>query len=243
MSRWLGGLALLLLAACVTEYPQGEKPSKPDLSAAARANTQLGIEYARQGNFDLAMEKLQRALEQDPGHAPAHGAVALLLARRGEDARADQHYRRALSLDPIEPFTRNNYAVFRCGRGEVREGEELLVETARDRRYSSPEVAWTNAGICVRRSNPAKAEEYFREALKANGNHAAALYELATIAAEKQDWLRVRAFLQRYERVAPASAQSLLLALQAERALGDAEAAARYQRRLRDQFPEAPPPG
>lgn len=236
-------LPLLLLAACVTEYPKGEKPTEPNLSEAARANTQLGIEYARQGNFDLALEKLRRALQQDAGYAPAHGAIALLHARRGEDEKAESHYRRSLSLDARDPSTRNNFAVFQCGRGKVREGEDLLLEAARDARYSAREGAWTNAGICVRRTDPARAERYFREALAINPDFPDALLELASLAAQGHDWLKVRAFVQRRDRVAPATAQSLLLALQAERALGDARAAAELERRLRSEFPATALPG
>lgn len=233
----------LLLSACVTEYPKGEKPTEPNLREAARANTQLGIEYARQGNFDLALEKLRRALQQDAGYAPAHGAIALLYARRGEDDQAESHYRRSLSLDSKDPSTRNNFAVFQCGRGKVREGEELLVETARDPRYRAPEGAWTNAGICVRRTDPARAERYFREALAVNPDFPDALLELAALAAQGKDWLKVRAFLQRRDRIAPATAQSLLLALQAERGLGDHRAAAELERRLRSEFPATSIPG
>lgn len=246
MRRWMPALlAALLLAACVTEYPEGEKPSQPNLREAARANTQLGIEYARQGNFDLAMEKLERALDQDSGNAQAHGAIALLYGRRGEQEKAESHFRRALSLDSSDSFTRNNFAVFQCGRGKVREGEELLLEAARDRRYTTPEAAWTNAGICVRRADPGKAEKYFREALAVNPNYPDALLEMAALAAQNQDWLRVRAFLQRRDKAAPATAQSLLLGLQAERALGDTVAAEELERRLRRDFPETavPRPG
>lgn len=236
-------LPLALLGACVTEYPKGEKPTEPNLREAARANTQLGIEYARQGNFDLALEKLRRALQQDGAYAPTHGAIALVYVRRGEDDQAESHFRRSLSLDSKDSSTRNNFAVFQCGRGKVREGEELLLEAARDPRYSSPEGAWTNAGICVRRTDPAKAERYFREALAVNPDFPDALLELAALAAQNRDWLKVRAFLQRRDRVAPATAQSLLLALQAERGLGDHRAAAELERRLRAEFPATVVPG
>ncbi|TAJ53525.1 MAG: type IV pilus biogenesis/stability protein PilW [Nevskiaceae bacterium] len=239
----LGVVLLLgLLSACVTEYGAGEKPIEPNFREAARANTQLGIEYARKGQFDLAIDKLKRALEQDSGYAPTHGALALLYAKRGEDVLAEQHYRRALSLDPKDPFARNNFAVFQCERGKVREGEHLLLETANDRGHGSPEAAWTNAGVCVRRSDPAKAERYFREALNVNPNYPDALMEMAGLAAQNHDWLRVRAFLQRRDRVAPATAQSLLLALQAERALGDRVTATNLEQRLRNEFPEVAVP-
>ena len=54
----------LLLTSCITEQsglplPQANYPE------AARANAMLAAEYARQGKNDLALDKIQRALEQD----------------------------------------------------------------------------------------------------------------------------------------------------------------------------------
>ena len=229
---------ILSLSGCVTETVGGEKP-KVNLGEAARANAQLGIEYARKGQFDLALEKLLRSLDQDSDYAPAHATIAILYARRGEDAKAESHYRRAISLDPKDANTRNNFAVFECNIGRVKEGEEQFLAVARDRSYSTPEVAWTNAGVCVKRINATRAENYFREALKANPNFPDALMEMATLAAQSKDFLRVRAFLQRRDRAAAPTAQSLRLAAKAERQLGDAVAAERYEQQLRHDFPEA----
>jgi type IV pilus assembly protein PilF len=226
----------LALSACVGA---GKRGDSADLQEAARINTQLGVDYMRQGQFELALEKLERALEQDPNLAIAHSTAAFIYARRGETQRAERHYRRALSLDSGNPDTHNNFGVFLCGQGRGREAERYFLHAARDRRYATPEAAWTNAGICLRREDPRRAESHFREALRLNPQFSDALGQMAWLSFAAGDYLRARAFVQRYEQVAAHTAETLWVAARTERALGDGVAAGAYQRRLRAEFPEA----
>lgn len=232
-------IALLLslwLTACVTEGPQNGVET--NLAESARTNTSLAIEYARNGNVELAMEKARRALSQNESYAPAHSAIAVLYAQRGEEAQAIKHYRRAISLDPRDLFTRNNFAIFECERGRTDAALELFESVARNKDYNAPDGALINAGVCANRAGRSdKAEAYFREALALKPDNPDALLQLATISARKQDWLRVRAFIQRRDRSSKATAESLKLGIRAEQALGDSAAAERLRLQLQHDFP------
>src|ERR1700757_4555544 len=77
LSRLAVPLLALVLAACVTETTGPPHPSnKPDYKAAAKINTELGLNYASQGMFDVAEIKLKKAVEQDDTLAQAHGGLA-----------------------------------------------------------------------------------------------------------------------------------------------------------------------
>lgn len=232
--------AALGLAACTTT--QVESGGKTDLKEAARLNTQLGIDYMRKGQFDLALEKLQRALEQDDDLAAAHSTIALLYQRRGDGKAAKKHYREALDLNQNDPVTLNNFGVFLCGEGEVEDAEEIFLKAARTKDNANAADAWTNAGVCARRDPKRldKAEDYLREALRLNPRHANALAQMAAVSYDRREYLRARAFLQRYEAVAKPTPQTLWIAAQTERKLGDLQTARGYERRLRSEFPEAP---
>lgn len=230
----------LALAACTTSEPTVRPGVEPDLEEAARLNTQLGIEYLRKGENEMALDKLKKALEQDDDQATAHSMIAYLYQRTGESDLADKHYRKALSRDDEDPFTLNNYGVFLCARGDAKKAEKMFVQAARTKDYATPEDAWANAGSCLRKTDPPRAEEYLREALKKNPKHPNALAQLAELTYDKKDYLRARAFLQRYQAVARDTAQTLLLAFKTERALGDLQSARSYERRLRSEFPESP---
>ncbi|HUR41551.1 MAG TPA: type IV pilus biogenesis/stability protein PilW [Verrucomicrobiae bacterium] len=233
-------LAAMLLASCTTTT---EAPgTKADLKEAARLNTQLGIDYMRKGQYDLALEKLQRAIEQDDDFATAHSTIALLYQRKGEAELAEKHYREALDLNQGDPGTLNNFGIFLCGQGEVEDAEELFLKAAQNKENTSPADAWANAGVCVRRDpkRAARAEDYYREALKLNPRHPNALAQMALASYEKQDYLRSRAFLQRYESAARPTPQTLWIGVQTERKLGDLQSARGYERRLKTEFPDAP---
>lgn len=233
--------AALLCAGCTTTEPMAPG-ARPDPEEAARLNAQLGIGYLRQGNLELAREKLEQALELDSDIAVAHSTLAYIYQQKGDAKLAKKHYREALDLNSDDPKTLNNFGIFLCGQGEIEDAEELFLKAAQSKDNAIPADAWANAGVCVRR-NPKKleaAENYFREALKANPKHANALAQMAQVCHDRKDFLRARAFLQRYEAVAKSTPQTLWVGAQTERQLGDLGAARGYERRLKNEFPEAP---
>jgi type IV pilus assembly protein PilF len=236
--------ALVLVAALAgcttTEGPVGQ--TRPDLEEAARLNTQLGIDYMRKGQFDLALEKLQKALGQDDELGIAHSAIALVYQRKGETQLAGKHFREALDLNADDAGTLNNFGIFLCSQGEAEDAEEIFLRAAKNKDNNNPADAWANAGVCLRGVPKARdrAEGYLREALKLNPRHPNALAAMAQISYDKKDYLRARAFLQRYEVGSRPTAQTLWLAAKTERALGDAGSARGFEKRLRTEFPESP---
>ena len=238
----LAAAALAVVAAlsgCVTtsgfDRKELEKPKE-----AAQYNLQLGISYLRQGRLDLARDKLERALEQDPQSAEVHAAAALMYEQARLYERAEGHYRTAVRLDPGDSAVLNSYGVFLCFRGRHDEAESHFLKAAQNPFYRTPEVAYTNAGVCARRApQPDKAEAYFRQALEANPRFVDALLQMADLSFQQEDFLQARAFLQRYAESATHTAEALWLGVRTERAMGDAEAAESYARRLRTEYPES----
>jgi type IV pilus assembly protein PilF len=238
----------VLATGCVTvnsPLPASSKAdaqprAAPDLREAARVNTDLGMNYARAGNFDVALDKFARAIAQDSSYAPAHAGIAFIYSQRRDPARAEEHYKRALQLESEDPNTRNNFAVFLCGQQRYKDAEKLFMQAAASPNYREPERAYTNAGVCARRiPDLDKAEAYFRQSLKLRAEFPEALQQMASLLLERKDYARARAFLQRYEKVGPATPTTLWIGAKVEFALGDEAAAAEYARRLRTEFPDS----
>ena len=232
-------LAVLLLAGCVTT---GGSQHEPDRREAARANTQLGAGYIRNGNDEEARKRLERAISLDDRYAPAHATYALVMARLGEDEAADRHFRRALSLAPENPDFRNNYGAFLCARGHPEAAVEQFLRAGETPGYVGRATARTNAGLCLRDRDPERDEQLLRKALKLDPQNAVALEQLAWVTYLQGDLMSTRAFIQRFERIAEPVPDMLWLAAQTETALGDEEAAADYRRRLSRSFPDYEPP-
>jgi len=227
---------LALLAGCASGAPD----SKVSSDDAARFNVQLGMNYMRRGNLEEARNKLERAVEQDSSLPSAHAALGILYERVGDTARAGDHLMRATRLAPDDPNMLNSYGGFLCRQGEREEGIRHFEMAARNAYYKTPEVALTNAGVCARRIPDAEqAETYLRRALGVNRTYGEALLQMADLSLEIGEPLQARAFVQRYEAVAPASPASLELGRSIELAAGDRRAAQAYALRLQREFPDS----
>lgn len=224
-------VAACALSACAST-PSGVQHS------VAASNLQLGLSYAQQGNYEIALDKLRRSLDADDQNASTHLTIAYVYQQTGDRRLADKHYRKAVVLAPEDASIRNNYGVFLCAGKKFKDAERQLLQAAKNPRYATPEVAWTNAGVCLKRHDPAKAESYLRKALSIKPGYREALAQMAELSFARGDYLRTRAFLQRYDLTRPANAELLSIAAQTEARLGDAVAARKYQQRLRSEFPE-----
>ncbi|MEA5445427.1 type IV pilus biogenesis/stability protein PilW [Gammaproteobacteria bacterium AB-CW1] len=229
-------LAAMFLAACAG----GQSRADTDDQEAALSHLQLGIHYMRQGRLNMAKEKMEESLRFDNRNAMAHATIALLYEQIEDQRMAQRHYRRALRLDGDDPAIRNTYGTYLCRQGEYREAEEELVKAARNRLYDTPEVAWTNAGACVRRIPDLEAaEEYFRNAIRARPDFTDALWHLADMQYERGEYLSARAFFQRMAEHGDMEPGAILLGVKIEDALGDRDEAERYAALLKRQHPDS----
>jgi type IV pilus assembly protein PilF len=227
------GMALGLVGC--TSNRQDPRVSDED---AARFNVQLGMNYMQRGDLEGAREKLERAVQQDPQLPAAHAALGILYERVGNTRLAGDHLRRAVRLAPDDANMLNSLGGFLCRYGDRREGIRHFEQAANNAFYRTPEVPLTNAGVCARGIPDLEAAEaYLRRALDANRNYTEALLQLADLSLEIQRYLQARAFIQRFEAIAPATPYSLELAYRIERAAGNPRAAAEYAARLQREFP------
>ena len=231
-------LLLLLLTglqACVSVDPQQTQNEK-----ASAVNVQLGIGYLQQNKLELASEKLEKAVRQDPKSASAHNAYAILQDRLGQKDKAEYHYERAVDLDPKDSQAANNYGAFLCNNGRELEAEEYFIKATDNPLYKTPEYAYTNAAICLLKVNRVEpAREYLRRALAARPDFAAALLAMADINFNEGDNDAAKLYLDRYHLVAQASAKSLWLAIRNTLELDADGDVTEYGERLEKDFPKS----
>ena len=244
---WIFALALVL-AGCVTtrtdsnslgrDMPQSSPADRAE--DAARIHTELGQRYMASGDLQTSLEKLTKALQFDDNYAPAHTVIAVLYERINKPAEAEQHYRKAVALEPGKGAPNNNLGVFLCQTGRTAEANQYFQKAIADPFYQTPDVALTNAGMCLlRENNVAGAEANFRDAIARNPKNAEALFQLANALYLNKDAFRARAFLQRFDALEQPSAAGLKLGHDIESSLGNPEGALTYSKRLLSQFPDS----
>ncbi|MGH6634823.1 MAG: type IV pilus biogenesis/stability protein PilW [Gammaproteobacteria bacterium] len=228
---------VMVLASCSKAVVRDSDYTPAQL---ADVNMKLGVAYMEEGRYDVALNKLQKAVEADANFAAAHSMLGVLYNRMGKMDAAEEHYRRSVDLDPQDSLALNNYGQFLCQKGKTAEGIKMFLQALEDPAYASSEAAYTNAGTCsLLAKDPKQAETYFRKALRVNPGVAVALYQMADLSFKKKEYLAARGYLQRYQEVAPHDAQSLWLGIRVERELGNQDAEASYALSLRSKFPDS----
>ena len=233
--------ACVVLAACVTTESGGRATTPVTNEDAADQNYQLGAQYYRNGNYELARDRLERATELDPRHANAYSMLALTLVQLGNERLATEAFQRAVRIAPNNYDVRNAYGIFLCDENRFDEAQEQFDRAIRVRENDNAEIMMTNAGVCmVNKPDLELAEQYFRSALEERATYGEALIQMAALKQRTGDHLTARAFLQRYLAGNDTSASVLYLAVQIETSLGDDRAATDFSNDLLRDFPESP---
>ena len=231
------GLAAMMMNACVSTTSGPPKPVVDTEEAALQYYT-LGARYFNNGQYEIARERLLHSLEFDPKSGITHSVLALTYQQLKIPRLAAQHFDLAVRYAPQNINVRNNYAVFLCDQRDfdeaIRQFERILKHPEND----NPEIALTNAGVCVAQEpDLVEAEKYFRRALAGKPNYGEALLQMALLKRQLGDALSARAFLQRYLGSNPASAPILYLAVQIENDIGNARSSTDYSNQLLREFP------
>ncbi len=229
----------LLLAACAGTQEGDFKEN------VAEANFKLGVGYMQSGHFDVALQKLLKALEFNDNYPEAHNAIAVLYEEIREYSPAEMHFKRAIELKSDYTLARLNYARFLCAREPARlpEGESEFQKIAADPANAGATAAdaYAGLGVCAHtRNDPAQAETWLRKAVEADPKNTRALYALAVLSQQQGKTLQARAFLQRYHAQIRPTAPSLWLGVQIEKAKdGDSQLRQEYSRLLLSLFPNS----
>ncbi|MGH8136017.1 MAG: type IV pilus biogenesis/stability protein PilW [Steroidobacteraceae bacterium] len=233
-------IAVFLVALLLAAASPAQESSQDPVIEAARINARLAMEYLKRDQLSIARDKVERALALNSHDLTVQLAAGLVYERLQDPKRAEKHFRLALRADADSPEAQNALGAFLCRNREFRNGEEMFLKAAGNPLYRTPEVAYTNAGVCARSAKaPERAEEYLRQALTVKTVYPEAYLQLAGVLHDLGNHLQARAFIERFLAVAPATADVLLLGQQIEMALNDRAAADAFGERLRKEFPDS----
>jgi type IV pilus assembly protein PilF len=231
--------AILMVAGCVSTTT-GPSEMKADQGDAAELNYQLGARYYRNGDYDLARDRLELALKQNPKNGMAWSALGLTYEALDNIRLAEDAYNSAVRVASRDYKVQENYAVFLCRQKRFEDARKYFDKAIRAPTNDYAEQTYTNAGVCMmQKPDNVAAEEYLRAALERRPNHGEALLQMSVLFYETGDALRARAFLERYLSSNMPTAPVLFHGIRIEEKLGDDNARREYTLQLLQDFPDS----
>lgn len=241
MKRFLKKSAAMLILGAGFLAATVSADEVADSRYRAQVHTELGAAYFARGQLGVALEELTIALGSDSSYAPAYNMLGLVYMELREDGKAEDSFRRALSLNPADSDAHNNYGWFLCQRGKVDESIEHFMAALKNPLYTTPDKSYLNAGICSRKKNDdAAAEDFLLKSVKLQPQQPQALFHLADINFKRGNLIEAKSYITRFSRLAAPTAEGLWLGVRIERKLGDRNAEASYGLQLRKNFPDTP---
>ncbi len=232
-------ISLWLVACTGVNGTRPTTPIAPD-PKAAEINVRLGLNYLQRGNYAIALEKLEKALQQNPNLPSAHNTIALLYQHLGEMDKAEYHFKQSVQRDPTYSSAHNNYGVFLCGQEQYDKAELHFLAALKNPLYQNKAQALENAGMCANRiPDQTLAESYFLKALQLEPQLSKSLLQMAKLRFLNVDYENAYSYIQRYKAVATWGASALFTAIQIANKLNDQNSVASYSLLLRANFPDS----
>lgn len=242
-SEFIAVLSLvgLLMTGCVSSTTTGTLERESDDDGAAETNYTLGARYYQNQSYDLARDRLQRAIKLDPKMAKAYMMLGMTYEALDNQRLATDSYEKAVKAAPSDFGIQNAYAVFLCRQRDFDGASEHFALAANHPENDNAERTLTNAGLCVaQKPDIAAAEQFFRDALDHKSTYGEALLQLCLLKYKGQDYMSARAFLQRYMGSNKTTPGILNLAAEIEGKLGNDRGRQDFIDQLLREYPDSP---
>ena len=241
MKRTLTGMctaaAIILLTACAGPETKTGSDGQND---PAVANANLGLAYMERGEYQVALDKLKKALEINPDLPQAHHYIAMVYQKLGNVGDAEKHFERAVSLDGSDSALQNNYGTFLFAEGRYKDAKKELQRAADDPDYARRAQAFENLGLTeLKLDETDAAKASFQRALLLNASMPRSHLELAQIEFSTGNFAAAKENFDRYNAMAKPTARSLWLGIRLSRVLHDQDQLASYALALRNLFPDS----
>lgn len=217
--------------------------SSDDQSRSRRARTriELAAAYFQRGQMDTALDEVKLALQADPNMGEAYNLRGLIYSSMGDDAKADESFRRALSINPRDADAMHNYGWYLCQRRRFDEAAAQFSQALAIPQYMGVSRTMMIAGVCEWRAGHLDtAEASLRRAYDLDPTNPVIAINLAEVLNQRGDLERARFYIRRVNQSDETSnAQSLWLGARIEMKLGNQQGANELGLKLRNRYPKS----
>lgn len=239
---------LIGLAACSSRPPSDprEKPTAPDqmvdADRRARVRLELAAAYFGRGQYDTALEEVKLSLAANPDNSGAYNLRGLIYGTLGDQALAEDSFRRALQINARDADAAHNYGWFLCQQQRYPDALAQFQQALAQPMYREVPRTLLARGICQARAGQLmEAEGSLMRAFELEPANPSAALNLSEVLLRRGEFERARFYVSRVNAQPLATnAQSLWLATRIEHRAGNAQRAREFGEQLRVRFPDAP---
>ncbi len=232
--------AIIFTSGCVSNSQSGLYGGNFDHEEAAKTRMSLGLTYLQNNNYTQAKKNLDKALEFNPRSADVQFAMAYYYQLVGDNLRAEEYYETAIDLAPNNGDIANSYGAFKCQNGEYEKAKAYFFDAINNRLYANAAQTYENLALCAQ--SQGKLDEaigYFQDALKHQPARGKSLFLLSELYTVSEQWELAESTLRKYERVAKVTPDSLWLAYEIAKGIGDLETGKGYGEMMMSLLPES----
>jgi type IV pilus assembly protein PilF len=239
------------LAACTTPAPvppPGETRDRVTASdqteASKRANVrlQLASAYFSDGQLTTALDEVKQAILADPKMSEAFNLRGLIYAGLGDEALAEESFKRALQLSPNDGAVMHNYGWFLCIQKRYGEAGAQFQQALAQPQYRDVTRTLLAQGVCEARVGQLpEAERTLQRAFALDSANVAVTLNLSEVLFQRGEYERARFYIRRVNASPQQStAQTLWLAARIEYRGGNVKNANEIGQQLLSRYPKSP---
>lgn len=243
----IAAVGLALVQGCATPggAPMPERTTESDQSDGdrrARVRLELASAYFGRGQLETALDEVKLSIAASPNFSEAYNLRGLIYASLGDEARADDSFRRALQLNARDADALHNYGWFLCQRQRFGDAATQFELALAQPQYRGVPRTLLARGICQARAGQLlEAEGSLMRAYELDPSNPATAMNLAEVLLRRGEYTRARFYVGRVNaQQAATNAQSLWLAARIEFRLGNSVGARELGEQMRSRFPRAP---
>lgn len=244
--------ALVNMAACSSTNgsavlpPAGRDITTASDETPARKRGQIRLElasgYFSQGKLTTALDELKQSISVDPTNPDAFSLRGVIYDALGDDALAEDSFKRALAMQRSHAGALQNYGWFLCKRKRFDEAEQWLAMASELAQNPTRDQALLVRGVCLTRSGKLeKAQTVMQRAYELDPANPAIGVNLANVLYRRGDYERARFYIRRVNAKEEfTNAETLWLAIRIERRLRNINNEAELSSQLRSRYPQSP---
>ncbi|WP_449371422.1 type IV pilus biogenesis/stability protein PilW [Thiomonas sp.] len=251
---WRGAvLALLmtgasLLGGCATQTQSAAEmgsgaalsTQQTDVLKRVQVRLELAEGYYQRGQFQVALEEVNKALADKSDFVPAYTMRALIYTAMNDSAKAQANYREALRLAPTNPDALHNYGWFLCQQRRYPESFAQFDKALSIPNYRYPVRTYLALGVCQYRAGDwAASEGTLKKGFALDPGSPALATNLAVVLDRLGKPKEALFYIARVNGGQYASAQSLWIGILIARKAGNPLEAAQWTNQLEQRFPDS----